>query len=286
MYKLTGIYWIRNEARYLPEYLEFHLLQGFDHFVFWQDGDTDNTAEILEPYINEGLVEYKIIPEYITQKKNFGIMSLCIEQYRDISKWIHFHAIDERLFNPAGLQLPAVLEEFDRPDISGIATNWIQLHSGGKEKMSSDLLINQFTIGQSQDPMRHVKTLIRPDRINPYIIHTPHNFSPISGTRIVNEVFEDISGPFNYGNYSTDKLRNFHYATLSKEEYETKMSKGVLDGINTTGYRRADADFYWEYYHNNGNVVYTDLLKWGPQVREKIIDRFKKKESLLQYVNH
>ena len=31
MYDLTGIYWIKDEAPYLPEYIEFHLMQGFDH---------------------------------------------------------------------------------------------------------------------------------------------------------------------------------------------------------------------------------------------------------------
>lgn len=285
MFNLTCMYWIRNEAKYLPEYLEFHILQGVDQFVFWQDGDTDKTPEILEPYISAGLAQYLTIPEDVHQKKNFWIMSHCIDTWRDKTKWLHFHAVDERLFNPQGPTLVETLEAYDQPDISGVSTNWIQLHSGGQIEATPGLLMERFTQGQTEDPWHHVKTVIRPDRVLSHPIDTPHNFYPAPGYRMVNEKFETVNGPFNHGQYTTDTLCNVHYATMSKSEYEAKMNKGVLDGVNTVGYRRADADQYWQYYHNNGNREFTGLLKWVEPVREAIHKRFSGRPDLLEYVN-
>ena len=51
MKNLTGIYWIKNEARYLPEYMEFHMLQGFDHFIFYDNGSTDDSINIRQSII-------------------------------------------------------------------------------------------------------------------------------------------------------------------------------------------------------------------------------------------
>ncbi|KAH6588984.1 hypothetical protein BASA50_010340 [Batrachochytrium salamandrivorans] len=54
---------IRNKARYVPEWIEFHLLQGFDRFVIYDDRSTDGLKEILDPYIKMDVVEYLLWPE-------------------------------------------------------------------------------------------------------------------------------------------------------------------------------------------------------------------------------
>lgn len=285
-YNLTCMYWVRNEARYLPEYLEFHLLQGVDHFVFWQDGDTDQTPEVLAPYIEAGLVEYETIPLEVQQRKNFWIMAHCIEHWADKTEWLHFHAIDERVFSPEGLSLSQMLKNYELPDIAGLATNWKQLHSGGQETQLPGLLMQHYTVGQAEDPMRHVKTICRPSKCLSSPIGTPHNFTPRPGCRVVNEMMETVDGPFNHGQYTFNHVCNYHYATMSKAEYEAKMNKGVLDGVNTVGYRRADADQYWHYYHENGSEPQTLLLPWVEPVREAIRERFKHNPSLLEYINH
>ena len=59
MKNLTSIYWIKDEARYIPEFIEFHLLQGFDHFIFYDNKSIDNLTEIIFPYIESGLAEIR-----------------------------------------------------------------------------------------------------------------------------------------------------------------------------------------------------------------------------------
>lgn len=49
-----------NCARYLPEAIESVLNQTYKDFeiIVVDDGSTDNTKEILSPYIEKGLVQY------------------------------------------------------------------------------------------------------------------------------------------------------------------------------------------------------------------------------------
>jgi hypothetical protein len=52
MKNLTSIYWIKDEARYIPEFIEFHLLQGFDYFIFYDNKSTDNLDLTIPKTIN------------------------------------------------------------------------------------------------------------------------------------------------------------------------------------------------------------------------------------------
>ncbi|KAJ8328631.1 hypothetical protein QVD99_002897 [Batrachochytrium dendrobatidis] len=54
---------IHNKARFVPEWIEFHLLQGFDRFVIYDDASTDGLKAILDPYIQMDVVEYIRWPE-------------------------------------------------------------------------------------------------------------------------------------------------------------------------------------------------------------------------------
>ncbi|KAL2915912.1 hypothetical protein HK105_204616 [Polyrhizophydium stewartii] len=62
-YFLVGVTMIRNKARFVPEWIEFHLLQGFDRLVIYDDRSTDGLRELLETYIREGTVEYLRWPQ-------------------------------------------------------------------------------------------------------------------------------------------------------------------------------------------------------------------------------
>ena len=44
----------KNEARYLAEWLEFHLLAGVEHFFLYNNDSTDDHREVLAPYLRAG----------------------------------------------------------------------------------------------------------------------------------------------------------------------------------------------------------------------------------------
>jgi GT2 family glycosyltransferase len=46
-----------DEARDLREWIEFHRLQGVERFYLYDNGSTDDTEEVVRPYVEEGIAE-------------------------------------------------------------------------------------------------------------------------------------------------------------------------------------------------------------------------------------
>ena len=53
---------MKNEGPYLKEWLDFHILVGVTKFYLYDNESTDETKEILKPYIKSGIVEYNYWP--------------------------------------------------------------------------------------------------------------------------------------------------------------------------------------------------------------------------------
>lgn len=82
----------KNEAPFLKEWIEYHLMIGVDHFYMYDNNSDDNFYEILLPYINAGIVELK------QWKDNNAQMSAYKDFYqnkRQETSWVSFLDIDE-----------------------------------------------------------------------------------------------------------------------------------------------------------------------------------------------
>lgn len=53
---------VKNEAPYLPEWIEFYKLVGVEKFYIYDNESSDNTKEVLKPYIDAGDVVYTYQP--------------------------------------------------------------------------------------------------------------------------------------------------------------------------------------------------------------------------------
>ena len=52
-YRFSLVLIFKDEAPYLEEWIEFHLMLGVDHFYLYQNNSTDNYQEVLKPYIKD-----------------------------------------------------------------------------------------------------------------------------------------------------------------------------------------------------------------------------------------
>src|SRR4029079_6813486 len=55
-YYLSVVAIVKNEVRYLEEWLDFHCLVGCSHFYIYDNGSTDGTADLLRKYECKGIV--------------------------------------------------------------------------------------------------------------------------------------------------------------------------------------------------------------------------------------
>lgn len=82
----------KNEALFLKEWIELHILLGVDHFYLYNNNSEDDYLSILKPYIEIGtvtLIEWPDIPGQLSAYKHW------YSTFRKESKWVSFLDIDE-----------------------------------------------------------------------------------------------------------------------------------------------------------------------------------------------
>jgi hypothetical protein len=61
-YRLMAATMFKDKRRYLREWIEFHRITGVGHFLLYDNGSEDSPLDVLQPYIDEGVVTYSIWP--------------------------------------------------------------------------------------------------------------------------------------------------------------------------------------------------------------------------------
>ena len=285
MKNLTAIYWIKNEGPYLAEYIEFHLLQGFDYFIFYDNGSTDNTMDVLEPYIKENLVEVRTYPTDLQDSKNYWLMTRCIDEQKNKSQWVHFHAIDERIYCPDGRKIPELLRDYE--EYGGLCVAWREFNSNGHIKKPEGLIIENYT-AFFNDSKQHIKTIIQPLKTqgrrppNPHCFYYDKNFA-------VDENKKRVDGSFNLRNpYTFELIKNHHYRTMSREEFEDKSNKGILDQAHQENIPRGSQDTLERAWNKYSKTAGQDVSmeKFVVPVRNAVKKRYSNNLDLLKTINH
>ena len=57
-YYLSVLACCKDEGDYIQEWVEYYLLQGVEHFYLYNNNGTDNSKELLKPYIDAGLITW------------------------------------------------------------------------------------------------------------------------------------------------------------------------------------------------------------------------------------
>ena len=91
-YKFSICSIFKNEGPYLKEFIEYHMLIGFEHFYLYNNNSDDNYKEVLKPYVDSGvvtLVEWPVVPGQGPMYNHW------YSTYRHESSWVSFLDLDE-----------------------------------------------------------------------------------------------------------------------------------------------------------------------------------------------
>ena len=105
-YYLTVCAIAKNEGPYFKEWIEWHRKQGVEKFYIYDNESTDCTKEVLEPYIESGLVEYRYWPG---QKQQLATYDDCFERHRLEARWIAVIDLDEFIVPMQDRSIPEFL---------------------------------------------------------------------------------------------------------------------------------------------------------------------------------
>jgi Glycosyl transferase family 2 len=212
-YYLTIFTMFKNEKRYLKEWIDFHLLIGFEHIYLCDDCSTDEPLEVLRPYMDKKLITYFTWKD--EPKPSFSSRNYFVDTFKHETYWTAFIDIDEFLFcSNQEDKISEKIKEYEQ--FSGLGINCYAFGNSGLKKYDERLVTEKF-IYRSEDTHRentYIKTISKPitmDRSS-----NPHYANYITGYA-VNENKEKITGSNCVNNNKIFRIN--HYSNKSEEEY-------------------------------------------------------------------
>lgn len=255
---------LKNVARYLPEWIEFHLMVGVEHFFLYDNGSTDDCRAALEPYIREGLVTLHHWP----QVPAFPASHIhCIEHYGRLCRWIAFLDDDEFLFPVRGGSLRQALKRFEA--FPAVAVHWVMFGSSGHKARPEGLVISNYKLCKG-GPDRTIKSIVNPRRIR--AAKSPHYWIYKDHARSVNERYEPVRNSCGVESPTVDVLRINHYWSKSYEDGVVKMTRGGADPWSLQNPRTMDTWLEDDLKYNQAED--TLILRYEKQLQERLAKRF------------
>lgn len=230
----------KDEGPYFKEWIDWHRSQGVDKFYVYDNESTDSTREVLQPYIDAGVVEYIDWPGYRMQLAAYDD---CIERHRLDTRWLAFIDLDEFIVPMKDESIPCFLRRFE--EFAAVEINWLIYGSGGAKKKEPGTMMERFRHHSKPDHIlnRHVKSIINPRRV--YTMIGCHEAARISGNA-ADSHGEVLTKSFRDREPQQDVIRVNHYAVRSYEEFVEKQNRG-----RASGKQRTVKDEYFRQYDLN-----------------------------------
>lgn len=222
----------KNEGPYVREWIEFHRMIGISKFYFYDNESDDDTADILAPYIADGVVDYTLIRGKGVQLNAYNE---AIRKHRDDSRYMAFLDMDEYLtpikpFANVASLVDSIIQKAGG-GAAGVGVNWAIFGTAHHKNTPSGLLTAAFNMRGTEEHWGnfHIKTVCNPRFVDYFISpHYPlykigaYNVGEADGHRL----WGWFCVPVKWMN-----LRVNHYYCKSEEQYMKKISRGFGDRV-------------------------------------------------------
>ncbi len=210
----------KNEGPYFEEWISWHQNQGVEKFYIYDNESTDNTRELLEPYVKSGLVEYIYFPG---QRQQLIAYDHCLEKHRLDARWIAAIDLDEFIVPRKDATLKQFLTRFEA--FPAVEINWLIYGSGGASVKESGNVMDRFKYHSqpNHELNRHVKSIVNPRRVFGFI--GCHEVARMNG-HTVDSHAQVVKKHFREREPLQDVICINHYAVKSYEEFLGKRARG------------------------------------------------------------
>ncbi|KAI3793898.1 hypothetical protein L1987_36521 [Smallanthus sonchifolius] len=174
---------LRNQARFLPEWVMYHARIGVERWFIYDNNSEDNIEEIIELLTDQGFKITRYVWPWIkTQEAGFAH---CALRARDFCKWVAFIDVDEFLHLPSGTNLGSIVNnQTSRPEVAELRVSCHNFGPSGLKQVPPKGVTVGYTCRLGV-PERH-KSIVQPDKLNPTLINVVHHFHLKDGFKHLN----------------------------------------------------------------------------------------------------
>ena len=227
-YELAIVAILKNEAPYIKEWIDYHVLAGVDHFYLYDNESDDNLKDILQPYIKNGIVDYEFISGKCAQ---MAVYNDAVKKYKFSCRYMAFIDIDEFIKISDNRSIKELLEEIinKNPNISALVIHRYDFGSNNQEYADYSRGVKERFLFRENKLSEYIKTIANPRYIK--FLMDPHYAIYFDNKAAVNEIGNIVRISINKDT-SGEKVVINHYNHKSKEEYMNKIKRGDAYFIN------------------------------------------------------
>jgi FkbM family methyltransferase len=242
-YELCVMAIFKNESLNLKTWIDHYIWQGVEHFYLIDNGSTDEPLNILQYYIDKGLVSYFFRPEKYKQSEHYRNI-FDENNLKEKTKWLIICDLDEFFFG-TDKKLITTLIDFNNYDV--INTN--SFFYGPDDNIEHPEDIRICNIYRNSDTINGNKYIFKPRIIkdsSEIWIHWLVVPNTLQKQTFNNEIYENT------------KIRLNHYQIQSVYFYEKiKMTRGDVSRFENEHIRTKEV---FEYYKKECTIK-DDILK-------------------------
>ena len=135
---------MKDRARYLREWLQYHLLVGVEHFYLYDHGSVDGLAEAIAPFIAAGAVTVHDWKWHLADQDPQGhARTHCFVHHRSDTQYLAMIDIDEFLFSRAGKNVRCIIQAL-MCSADVIRITWTVFTSSGHKARPKGLVIDSY----------------------------------------------------------------------------------------------------------------------------------------------
>lgn len=210
----------KNEGPYFKEWIEWHHRQGVEKFYIYDNESTDETKEVLAPYIESGLVDYTYFPG---KKQQLAAYDDCFERHRFETRWLAVIDLDEFIVPIKDKNIPDFLHRMEK--FSAVEINWLIYGSSGAKTKEPGNVMDRFKKHSIPEHQlnTHVKSIVDPRRVCSMV--GCHEAARLFG-KAADSHGVPLKKCFRDRKPQQDVIRINHYAVKSYEEFLAKRLRG------------------------------------------------------------
>ena len=227
MYTLAVGAMFKNEQHILREWMDHYIFHGVEHFYMINDGSTDNSMEVLQPYIDRGLVTLW----YATQSQYLGRQRDAYNTYiyprLNEMKWLLMVDLDEFMWSQDSVDLREVLKKCNH--LAQVQVHDRLFGSNGHEHQPASV-VQGFT--------KRTAIEANPKGVLKYFINTDYKFTHLNVHHATHVHMEDQT--LRFLKIGAPHFILNHYNCQSRALWNmVKCTRGDIDNYRV----RTDADF-------------------------------------------
>lgn len=248
----------RNENQYLKEWIDYHLLIGFDHIQIWDNDSRIPIKETVKEYIDNKTVSVKHVAGLSKHRQCYTQSSSVRNTLRDY-KWIALIDTDEFIvLLDKDTNIKRYLEQYE--DYGAVGLNWLMFNSNGHENTPRSQL-ESFTKAMINEPAnKHIKSIVQTkyffNIVNPHYAQTKRSLVNVKKEKMEQTAFNDPP-------IINEVMRINHYFTRSKEDWELKRRRGPGDGSANPakdGFSQKYTEKLFQHFEKQDGVQNYDIL--------------------------